>query len=384
LIHAATMVTAGVYMVARCSVFYALAPVTMQIVAIVGIATAFFAATMGIVQNDIKKILAYSTISQLGYMFLGLGVGAFASGIFHVMTHAFFKALLFLGAGAVIHAMQEEQDIQRMGGLRANMPTTSKTFFIAALAISGIPPLSGFFSKDEILWKAASNGSIIFWIIGWITAGITAFYMFRLFFLTFEGKSRWSHDKHPHEAAAAMTVPLIILAILSIIGGFVGIPHALGGGNSIEQWLDPVFERANSHLISHQQESTGVEYGFMFLSVAIAGAGIYFARFIYLKHTDLMRILRTAYHRVHKVLWNKYYVDEIYEYGVVRPVKVSSEKFLWKGIDVGIIDGIVNGTARAMEHLSGGLRRVQSGVVQNYAMIFVFGIIVLLGILLIK
>jgi NADH-quinone oxidoreductase subunit L len=377
-------VTAGVYMVARCSVLYALAPATMQIVAIVGLSTAFFAATMGIVQNDIKKVLAYSTISQLGYMFLGLGVGAFASGIFHVMTHAFFKALLFLGAGAVIHAMHDEQDIQRMGGLQSKMPATSKTFFIAALAIAGIPPLSGFFSKDEILWKAFSNGSIMFWIVGWLTAGITAFYMFRLFFLTFSGQSRWSHDKHPHEASKTMTVPLIILAVLSIIGGVVGIPLALGGGNSIEHWLDPVFEPANAHLIQHQHGSVGIEYSFMLLSVLIAVTGIYFARMIYLKQPDLMTKLQTTFRGIHKLLWNKYYVDEIYEYGVVQPIKIGSEKLLWKWFDVGIVDGIVNGTASIINRISGWTRRIQDGVVQNYAMIFVFGIIVLLGILILK
>jgi NADH-quinone oxidoreductase subunit L len=384
LIHAATMVTAGVYMVARCSVLYALAPTTMHIVAVVGLATAFFAATMGIVQNDIKKVLAYSTISQLGYMFLGLGVGAFASGIFHVMTHAFFKALLFLGAGAVIHAMHEEQDIQRMGGLKSFMPTTSKTFFIAALAIAGIPPLSGFFSKDEILWKAFSNGSIVFWIVGWITAGITAFYMFRLFFLTFSGPSRWAHDKHPHEAPKTMTVPLIVLAVLSIIGGVVGIPLALGGGNSIEHWLDPIFEPANAHLIQHQHGSAGIEYSFMVLSVLIAAAGIFFAWMIYLKQPDRMTKLQTTIRGIYKLLWNKYYVDEIYEYGVVQPIKIGSEKLLWKWFDVGIIDGIVNGTASIINRISGWTRRIQDGVVQNYAMIFVLGIIVLLGILILK
>jgi NADH-quinone oxidoreductase subunit L len=384
LIHAATMVTAGVYMVARCSVLFALAPATMEIVAIVGIATALFAATMGLVQNDIKKVLAYSTISQLGYMFLGLGVGAFASGIFHVMTHAFFKALLFLGAGAVIHAMHNEQDIQNMGGLKSKMPTTYKTFFIAALAIAGIPPLSGFFSKDEILWKAFSQGSYIYWILGWITAGLTAFYMFRLVSLTFEGKERWSHDKHPHEVPKAMTIPLIILAILSVVGGFVGIPHSLGGGNYIEQFLEPVFEKANLHLANGQHESLSLEYLLMILSVLVAFGGIYFARQFYLRKPELVSKLSASFRGMYKLLWNKYYVDEVYEYTIVKPIKIGSDKLLWKGFDVGIIDGIVNGSAKLIEFTSSWLRRIQVGVVQSYALVFVVGIIVILGILILR
>ncbi|MBA4311277.1 MAG: NADH-quinone oxidoreductase subunit L [Chlorobiaceae bacterium] len=384
LIHAATMVTAGVYMVARCSILYALAPASMEIVAIIGIATAFFAATMGLVQNDIKKILAYSTISQLGYMFLGLGVGAFASGIFHVMTHAFFKALLFLGAGAVIHAMHEEQDIQKMGGLKSKMPTTYKTFFVAALAIAGIPPLSGFFSKDEILWKAFSQGSYLFWILGWITAGLTAFYMFRLVSLTFEGKERWSHEKHPHEAPKVMTIPLIILAILSIIGGFVGIPHALGGGNAIEQWLEPIFARANLHLVSGHHGSLTAEYLLMILSVLVGVVGIYFARKLYLEKPELVEKFSASFRSIHKLLWNKYFVDEVYDAAVVTPIVKGSDKLLWKGFDVKIIDGIVNGSAKVTAWISSWMRKIQFGAVQNYAMVFVVGIIVILGILIFR
>ncbi len=384
LIHAATMVTAGVYMVARCSVLFALAPASMEIVAIIGIATAFFAATMGLVQNDIKKILAYSTISQLGYMFLGLGVGAFASGIFHVMTHAFFKALLFLGAGAVIHAMHHEQDIQKMGGLKSKMPTTYKTFFVAALAIAGIPPLSGFFSKDEILWKAFSDGSVIYFILGWITAGLTAFYMFRLVSLTFEGKERWSHDKHPHEAPKVMTIPLIILAILSIIGGFVGIPHALGGGNAIEQWLEPIFARANLHLAGGHHGSLTAEYLLMILSVLAGVAGIYFARKLYLQKPELVEKFSASFRSIHKLFWNKYFVDEIYDAAVVTPIVKGSDKLLWKGFDVKIIDGIVNGSAKLTAWISSWMRKIQFGAVQNYAMVFVVGIIVILGILIFR
>ncbi len=240
LIHAATMVTAGVYMVARCSILFALAPVTMEVVAIIGAVTAVFAATIGLVQNDIKKVLAYSTISQLGYMFLAMGVAAFSAGIFHLMTHAFFKALLFLGSGAVIHAMHDEQDIQKMGGLKEYLPVTYRTFLIGAIAIAGIPPFAGFFSKDEILWKAFSSeqGSWILWLLGAVGVTMTAFYMFRLVILTFEGNKRFDyHHLHPHEASKTMTVPLIILAVLSVIGGFIGIPPA----NAIENWLEPVF-----------------------------------------------------------------------------------------------------------------------------------------------
>ncbi|MBI5475935.1 MAG: NADH-quinone oxidoreductase subunit L [Ignavibacteriales bacterium] len=384
LIHAATMVTAGVYMVARCSVLYALAPVSMEVVAVVGLATAFFAATMGLIQNDIKKVLAYSTISQLGYMFLGLGVGSFAAGIFHVMTHAFFKALLFLGAGAVIHAMHDEQDIQKMGGLKSKMPTTYKTFVVAALAIAGIPFLSGFFSKDEILWKAFSQGSIVFWIIGWITAGLTAFYMFRLVTLTFEGKERFGHDKHPHESPKVMTVPLIVLAVLSIVGGFVGIPHSLGGGNAIEQWLEPIFEPAQSKLMQSHDVSISVEYILMALSVIAGIAGIYLARRWYLSKPEVVDRISNSMKSLHKLLWNKYYIDEVYEYSIVKPLKIGSDKLLWKGFDIKVIDGIVNGSAKLIGLISGSMRKLQGGFVQNYAFAFVVGIIVILGILILK
>lgn len=384
LIHAATMVTAGVYMVARCSILFALSPATMQIIAIVGLATAIFAGTMGIVQNDIKKILAYSTISQLGYMFLALGVGAFTAGIFHVMTHAFFKALLFLGAGAVIHAMHEEQDIQRMGNLRAHMPTTYRTFLIAALAISGIPPLSGFFSKDEILWKAFSQGSPVFWTLGWLAAGITAFYMFRLVTLTFEGNSRWPAHTHPHEAPAVMAVPLIILAVLSMIGGFVGIPAALGGGNAIEQWLEPVFEQANLRLAYWNGAGKGTEYSLMILSVLLAGGAIFLARTLYLKKQDTVESLAERFKYLHRLLWHKYYVDELYNTAVVTPVYAASNKFFWKVFDVRIIDGAVNGTANLIGTASGYMRKIQNGVVQNYAAVFVFGVIIILAVLLFR
>ena len=251
LIHAATMVTAGVYMVARSSIIFASAPSVLLLIAVVGLLTAFFAATVGLVQNDIKKVLAYSTVSQLGYMFLGLGVGAFSAGIFHVMTHAFFKALLFLGAGSVIHAMHEKQDIQHYGGLKKYMPKTFITFLIATFAIAGFPGLSGFFSKDEILWNAYSKGGLIFWIIGVLTAVMTAFYMFRLVSLTFFGKERFDKNHtHPHESPSVMTIPLIILAGLSVIGGYIGIPAVFSGegGNKFESWLHPIFEQSERRL----------------------------------------------------------------------------------------------------------------------------------------
>ncbi len=385
LIHAATMVTAGVYMVARCSVLYALAPTTMEIVAVVGAATAFFAATIGLVQNDIKKVLAYSTVSQLGYMFLALGVGAFASGLFHVMTHAFFKALLFLGAGAVIHGMHDEQDIQKMGGLKKYMPTTYKTFFIAALAISGIPPLSGFFSKDEILWRAFADGSPILWFIGFVTAGITAFYMFRLVSLTFEGKPRFDENHlHPHEAPKTMTIPLIALATLSVIGGFVGIPASLGGNNGFEHFLEPVFDTANTKLALVAHEISSTEYVLMLLSVAIAVTGIYYARMIYLRKQNIAESFAKRFAGSYKLLFNKYYVDEAYDATVVTPIVKGSEKLLWRGIDVGMIDYTVNLTGRVASFASETFRRIQTGVAQSYAIIFVCGILFIISMLLFR
>lgn len=384
LIHAATMVTAGVYMVARASVLFALAPSVMTIVAIIGAVTAVFAASIGLVQNGIKKILAYSTISQLGYMFLALGVGSFAAGIFHVVTHAFFKALLFLGAGAVIHAMHDEEDIQKMGGLKEKLPTTYKTFLVATLAISGIPPLSGFFSKDEILWKTFAHGYWPLWILVLIGAGLTAFYMFRLLILTFEGTPRWEKGKHPHEAPKLMTVPLIILAILSVIGGFIGIPASLGGGNAIEHFLDPIFERANVILAAGHHGVEPTEYLLMVLSVLVAVGGIFFARYIYIHRKELAEKLTDTYSGIHKLLWNKYYVDEIYDAVVINPTVKGSDKLLWKIFDIGIVDGAVNGVAKLIGVISSYTRRMQVGVTQSYATIFVAGIIIILALLIIR
>jgi NADH-quinone oxidoreductase subunit L len=382
LIHAATMVTAGVYMVARCSVLFALAPATMETVAVVGISTAFFAATMGLVQTDIKKILAYSTVSQLGYMFAGLGVGAFTAGIFHVMTHAFFKALLFLGAGAVIHALHDEQDVTRMGGLKKFMPGTYRTQFIAALAIAGVPPLAGFFSKDEILWKAFSGGSVVIWAVGWLTAGLTAFYIFRMMTLVFEGESRFGHDRHPHEAPATMLVPLVALGFLSAVGGFLGLPAVLGGGNVLERWLEPVFERSSRILGSPAHGSPGTEYLLMGLSVGVGLAGIFLARKLYLTRNDIVERIAGRFAGVYALLFNRYYVDEAYDAVVVTPLKEGSRRVLWKGFDVGVIDGAVNGCARLMNALSSASRKVQTGNVSNYGLAVLIGISLLLGFIL--
>ncbi len=380
LIHAATMVTAGVYMAARCSIIFVSAPAIMTLVAVIGIVTALFAASIGMVQNDIKKVLAYSTISQLGYMFLAIGVGAFSAGIFHVMTHAFFKALLFLGAGSVIHAMHEHQDIQGFGGLRKYMPKTAMTFLIAALAISGVPPLSGFFSKDEILWLSFANGSFILWLIGAITALMTAFYMFRLYFLTFEGKERFGHDLHPHESPLVMTVPLMVLALLAAIGGFIGIPALFSGegGNMFEGWLAPIFENAERKLALYGAHSAGSEITLMIISVILAVSGIWIARNIYLKKPSIAVSAAGRFKGLYNLLWNKYFVDEIYDAAIVNPIKKGSETVLWKFTDAKIIDGAVNGTASVINFISARIRKIQTGVAQIYAVVMMLGIVIAL------
>lgn len=377
LIHAATMVTAGVYMVARTAIIYASAPEIMMVVAVIGALTAFFAATIGIVQNDIKKVLAYSTVSQLGYMFLAMGVGAFSAGIFHVMTHAFFKALLFLGAGSVIHAMHEDQDIQRYGGLKKYMPRTYLTFLIAALAISGIPPLSGFFSKDEILWYSYANGGLFFWIIGAGTAMMTAFYMFRLYILTFEGKERFGHDRHPHESPSVMTIPLMVLALLSVIGGFIGIPEVFSGehGNQFHNWLAPIFKDADRKLASFSMHSHTEEIILMVLSVAFAVGAILFARYVYLKNPAIASNTSQKFKGLYNLLWNKYFVDEAYDAAVVNPILQTSRSFLWKIADNKIIDGVVNGSAKIIDVVSLNIRKLQTGVAQFYALVMVIGIV---------
>jgi len=376
LIHAATMVTAGVYMVARCHILYELAPFTMGLVAIIGAITAIYTASIGMVQNDIKRVLAYSTISQLGYMFLGCGVGAFAAGIFHLMTHAFFKALLFLGAGSVMHALSGELNMQKMGALKQKLPAAFWTVFMAVLAISGIPLFSGFFSKDEILWKVFSQGNIILWLIGVITAGMTAFYMFRLLFLTFFGKSRVeeSVEHHIHESPKVMTIPLMILAVLSVIGGYVGIPKSLGGGNGFEHFLSPVFGEKREMAI----HSPLTEYLVMAVSVAVALLGIFFAYRFYIKTPELPKRLAERFRFPYKVLLNKYYVDELYFKIIVNPL-LKFATFLWQFFDIKIIDGMANGLAGLVYWFAGVGRKIQTGYVRNYALGMVLGALVILA-----
>lgn len=385
LIHAATMVTAGIFLIARNATLFALSHETMAVVTGIGITTALVAATVGIVQNDIKKVLAYSTVSQLGFMFVALGVGAWWAAVFHVMTHAFFKALLFLGSGSVIHGMHEEQDIQKMGNLKKYMPTTYKTFLIGTVAIAGIPPLSGFFSKDEILWKAFDNGSPILWAVGAIAAFCTAFYMFRMMFLTFHGKERFDHHHvHPHESPLSMTFPLMVLAVLSIFGGFLGVPYALGHfigvPNILEHWLEPIFANADK-ILGHaaHHENHAIEYGLMVVSTAIVSLGIFIAYRLYYSESSKPTELAQKLSGLYKLLWNKYFVDEIYQNLFVSPIRDMSEKFLWKIFDVKIIDGFINNTAKATGHSGEYIRKMQSGVAQNYAVYMLVGIILIVG-----
>jgi len=376
LIHAATMVTAGVYMVARCHVLFQLAPFTMGLVAVIGAVTALYTASIGMVQNDIKRVLAYSTISQLGYMFLGCGVGAFASGIFHLMTHAFFKALLFLGAGSVMHALSGELNMQKMGELKRKLPVTFWTMFAAVLAISGIPLFSGFFSKDEILWKTFSQGNLILWIIGLVTAGMTAFYMFRLFFLTFFGKSRIEESikSHIHESPKIMIVPLMVLAVLSVIGGYIGVPKSLGGRNNFESFLSPVFGE-KGEIVLHPAST---EYLLMALSVVVALLGIFFAYRFYVMSPDIPKSLAQRFSFPYKLLLNKYYVDELYFKVIVDPL-LKFATFLWQFFDVKVIDGIANGLANTVNWFAGIGRKVQTGYVRNYALGMVFGVLLILA-----
>ena len=398
LIHAATMVTAGVYMIARCNVLYTMAPLSMAIVAIVGVATAIYTASIGFCQNDIKKVLAYSTISQLGYMFLGVGVGAFSAGIFHLMTHAFFKGLLFLGAGSVMHALSGELDMRKMGALRKKIPITFWTFFFATLAIAGIPGLSGFFSKDEILWQAfsSSHGHFLLWLVAAIAAGMTAFYMFRALFMTFFGESRVDEHvaHHIHESPKIMTVPLMVLAVLSIVGGYIGVPHVLGGANHIHEFLAPVLgggaEPAKAHAgisILSQAWASGGEGGghgatlellMMVVSVVIALIGIGIAYLFYVKNPALPKLVAERWKGLYKLVFNKYYVDELYEILFINSLK-NLGMGLWKGFDDFVIDGTINGIAYLIGLLSGAMRKMQTGLVQNYAFSMIIGGIVLVA-----
>jgi NADH-quinone oxidoreductase subunit L len=425
LIHAATMVTAGVYLVARCSSIFIKAPTALAVVAGIGAATAILAATIGIAQNDIKKVLAYSTVSQLGYMFLACGVGAFTAAIFHVMTHAFFKALLFLGSGSVIHGMHEEQDMRKMGGLKKYMPITHLTMLAGWLAISGFPLLSGFFSKDEILWRTWATEALppgwgkLLWGVAALTALITAFYMTRLMVMTFWSKERYghgdghhdAHDAHaghgahhgkPHESPAVMWIPLAVLAVLSVVGGYVGVPPALSSmvgihsENHFEEFLKPAIgttaviarlpqgqTEASPATDGHQAAPTeahapaaehsgheGMERLFTMISIVIGLIGIGIGYLIFMK---------TPVRPMPSILENKYYFDEIYDSTVVNPLVSTSRSFLWKIIDVQVIDGIVNGTARALGAIAGVLRQSQTGYARGYAAAILLGAIVVIG-----
>ncbi len=412
LIHAATMVTAGVYMIGRCAVLFTHAPITLGVVATIGVLTALLAGTIGLVQNDIKRVLAYSTVSQLGYMFLAMGVGAYAAGIFHLYTHAFFKALLFLGSGAVIHALAGEQDLRNMGGLKKYLPITYWTFLIGALAIAGVPLLSGFFSKDEILFKTfvgtetiGGHGRPLLWLIGAITSLLTAIYMFRLVFLAFHGERRHAapaehpeeeepaahgHGAHahhaPHEAPWSMAVPLIILAVGSVLAGYVGVPHALGGSNHIESFLEPSFQvaTAEEHVeATYAEEAThadsGTELTLMGISTVVALLGIAIAVFFWLRRPETAAAMARRFPGLHRLLLNKYYVDEVYDAVVVQPIKYISTDGLWKGVDAGVVDGLVNGVGLSVRGGSSGLRRLQTGSVRAYAASLFLGVVLILG-----
>jgi NADH-quinone oxidoreductase subunit L len=446
LIHAATMVTAGVYMIGRNAVLFSHAPDTLAIVAVIGVATALMAGTIGLVQNDIKRVLAYSTVSQLGYMFLAMGVGAYAAGIFHLYTHAFFKALLFLGSGAVIHALAGEQDLRNMGGLRKYLPITYWTFVIGAAAIAGVPLLSGFFSKDEILFRTYISSHpyhVLLWLLGVATSLLTAIYMFRLVFLAFHGERRQAyaqehpaeeepaatgrarpahanaaahgghgghggHGQAPHEAPLSMAVPLIVLAIGSVLAGYVGVPHALGGNNWIEQYLHPSFvaHPAASHVVAqggtpgavgeavsasrsaaepvqaadeHGTSSlTQTELTLMGISTLVAIVGIVAAMYFWLWHPEAAAATARRFRPIHTLLYNKYYVDEVYDRAVVQPIKQTSVG-LWKGMDAGLIDGAVNGVGLGVEGSSSVLRRLQTGSMRTYAAALFLGVVVILG-----
>jgi NADH-quinone oxidoreductase subunit L len=407
LIHAATMVTAGVYMIGRNAVLFSHAPETMGVIAIIGCATALMAGTIGLVQNDIKRVLAYSTVSQLGYMFLAMGVGAFAGGIFHLYTHAFFKALLFLGSGAVIHALHGEQDLRKMGGLRKELPITYWTFLIGTLAIAGVPLLSGFFSKDEILWKTYESGHIVLYVLAVLTAFLTATYMFRLLYMCFFGESRansHSHDSHSHngkghlhDAPAAMAIALVVLAGGSVLAGYVGVPHVLKGENRIEKYLEPSFQ-AHAEIAGGAEglrteepgtaenggPGTGdhgpsMELTLMGLSVLVAFAGIGLAWLFFNRKPELADATAARFSGVHKLLLNKYYVDELYDAVVVQPIKRVSSGVLWRGVDAGIIDGTVNTVGLIVRGWSAVLRRLQTGSVRAYAMSFFIGLVAIVG-----
>ncbi|MGD0956095.1 MAG: NADH-quinone oxidoreductase subunit L [Candidatus Acidiferrales bacterium] len=387
LIHAATMVTAGVYMVARMNPLFSRAPVAMLVVAIVGAVTAFYSATIGLVQTDIKKVLAYSTVSQLGYMFLACGVGSYAAGIFHLMTHAFFKGLLFLAAGSVIHAMGGEQDMMKMGGLRTKIPITYWTMLIATLAIVGIPGFAGFFSKDAILEAAQSgpHANLPLWLLGVTGVALTSFYMFRLAFLTFFGAPRYDeHHVHVHESPKNMTIPLIILAFLSIFGGWFAAPKLVGGIDYFEKFLAPVFsayappmaEPAVLIAEPHASPAMNLLREVLGWPALAAVLGFLVAWWLYIKNTDAPKRLAQSLHALYRLLLNKYYVDEIYAALIVRPLLWISTNVLWHVVDEGAIDGTVNGAAGVARGSGSQLRKLQSGNTRSYAAWVVIGAVV--------
>jgi NADH-quinone oxidoreductase subunit L len=399
-------------MIGRNAVLFSHAPDTMLLVAIVGALTALMAGTIGLVQNDIKRVLAYSTVSQLGYMFLAMGMGAFGAGIFHLYTHAFFKALLFLGSGAVIHALHGEQDLRNMGGLKQYLPITYWTFLIGSLAIAGVPLLSGFFSKDEILFETFAAGHWILWTIGAITSLLTATYMFRLVFLTFHGERRHDapapqhaeeeepashghghgHESHLHDAPPAMAIALIVLAIGSVVAGYVNVPHALGGNAALASFLAPAFEApapqlaqgaaaqaAEPETAEAAAEGGGLELTLMIVSSLIAIAGIALAFYVWLKRREIADAAALRWRGLYTTLLNKYYVDEFYDAIVVRPILVISREGLWRGFDVKVVDAAVNGAGTIVAGGASMLRRLQTGSVRAYASSLFIGVIVILG-----
>jgi NADH-quinone oxidoreductase subunit L len=406
LIHAATMVTAGVYLIGRNAVLFSHAPITLEVVAVIGCLTALMAGTIGLVQNDIKRVLAYSTVSQLGYMFLAMGVGAFGAGIFHLYTHAFFKALLFLGSGAVIHALHGEQDMRHMGGLRRELPVTYWTFLMATLAISGVPLFSGFFSKDEILAETFAHGHVVLWAVGLFTAFLTAIYMFRLVYMTFFGERRTpatadagahghaaaghghAASGHLHDAPPAMAIALVILAVGAVAAGYVGLPNAVvSGGNRIDAFLEPSFHApvaagvdvAAEPAQEESSTSSGVELALMGLSTLVALGGIGVATIFFLQRPDRADAVAARFSGLHRLLEHKYYVDELYGAVIVRPITRLSTTLLWRGVDAGLIDGTVNATGLVVRGWSAVLRRLQTGSVRAYAMSFFVGVVVIVG-----
>ena len=380
LIHAATMVTAGVYMIARLSPLYVLSPTTLDVVAVIGAATAIFAATIGVVQRDLKKILAYSTVSQLGYMFLALGCGAFSAAIFHLMTHAFFKACLFLCAGSVMHAMHGELDVFKMGGLKKEMPITARTFLVAALAISGFPGFSGFFSKDLILEAAYMSGHTYLWMIGVVAAFLTAFYVFRAYFLAFEGPSRVEPEKrhHLHESPRNMTIPLIVLAFLSLVGGYIGLPEGLLWGDEMGHYLEPSL----AHLSHPHHPTTGTLVFLIAVASGVGLAGIGLDYLLYGQKSDLADRIAARFSGLYRLLWNKYYIDELYDALFIQPY-VRLSRYFWQTVDSGLIDGAVNGVADLVGEVGGRVRRLQTGNVQAYALAMLIGALLVVAVLVV-